>query len=120
MRCPAGGYPDTLGLMGRTGDNELVKVTDGNRELDGIVFDAPSRTKVTVAVMDPARGPQLRTVHPDALTERTEAGPDDRALALLIRRTWRPSRGGSAPGGAAATRGQDGHTRAAGHRTTGR
>jgi hypothetical protein len=106
--------------MGSTSDDELVKVNDGNRELDGIVFDAPSKTKVTVAVMDPARGPQFRTVHPDALTERTEAGPDDRALSLLIRRTWRSTRGGSAPGGAGATRGQDGHTRAAGHRTTGK
>jgi hypothetical protein len=106
--------------MERTSDSELVTVADGGRELDGIVFDAPSRSKVTVAVMDPARGPQLRTVHPDTLTERTEAGPDDRALSLLIRRTWRPARGGSAPGGASATRGQDGHTRAAMHRTTGK
>jgi hypothetical protein len=106
--------------MARTNDSELVKVADGGRELDGIVFDAPSRSKVTVAVMDPARGPQFRTVHPDALTERTEAGPDDRALSLLIRRTWQPRRGGSAPGGTAATRGQDAHTRAAMHRTTGK
>jgi len=106
--------------MARTTDSELVKFNDGGRELDAIVFDAPSRSKVTVAVMDPARGPQFRTVHPDTLTPRTEAGPDDRALSLLIRRTWRPTQGGSAPGGAAATRGQDGHTRAAGHRTTGK
>jgi hypothetical protein len=106
--------------MERTSDSELVTVADGGRELDGIVFDVASRSKVTVAVMDPARGPQFRTVHPDTLTERTEAGPDDRALSLLIRRTWRPARGGSAPGGAAATRGQDGHTRAAMHRTTGK
>jgi hypothetical protein len=106
--------------MKRTSDTELVKLADGGRELDGIVFNAPSKSKVTVAVMDPARGPQFRTVHPDALTERSEAGPDDRALALLIRRTWQPARGGSAPGGAAATRGQDGHTRAARHRTTGK
>lgn len=106
--------------MARTSDNELVKVADGGREVDGIVFDAPSRSKVTVAVMDPARGPQFRTVHPDALTERTEAGPDDRALSLLIRRTWQPGRGGSAPAGAAAARGRDGHTRAATHRTTGK
>jgi hypothetical protein len=106
--------------MARTSESELVKVADGGREVDGIVFDAPSRSKVTVAVMDPVRGPQLRTFHPDALTERTEAGPDDRALSLLIRRTWQPGRGGSAPGGAAATRGRDGHTRATRHRTTGK
>src|SRR3954454_18957575 len=101
-------------------DSELVKVADGGREGEGIVFDTPSKSKVTVAVMDAKRGPVFRTVHPDTLTERTEAGPDDRALSMLIRRTWQGTRGGSAPGGAQATRGQDGHTRAAGHRTTGK
>jgi hypothetical protein len=105
--------------MAQTGDSELVKVTDGGRSLDGIVFDMPSRSKVTVAVMDPARGPVFRTVHPDALTERSDAGPDDRALSMLIRRTWQGTPR-SAPGGAAASRGQDGHTRAATHRTTGK
>src|SRR4051794_32864540 len=113
--------PEYARLMERTSDSELVKVADSGRELDGIVFDVPSRSKVTVAVMDAARGPVFRTVHADALTERTEAGPDDRALSLLIRRSWQPARGGSAaPGGAGATRGQDGHTRAAMHRTTGK
>ena len=106
--------------MDQTRDLELVKVADGDRKLDGIVFDAPSKSKVTVAVMDPARGPVFRTVHPDTLTDRTEAGPDDRALAMLIRRTWQSGRSGSAPSGAGATRGQDGHTRAAMHRTTGK
>ena len=106
--------------MERTSEIELVKVTDGHREVDGIVFDTPSKSKVTVAVMDAERGPVFRTVHADALTERTEAGPDDRALSLLIRRTWQPAHGASAPGSAGATRGQDGHTRAAMHRTTGK
>jgi hypothetical protein len=106
--------------MEPTSDSELVTVAEGGRELDGIVFDAPSKTKVTVAVMDPTRGPQFRTVHPDTLTPRTEAGPDDRALSLLIRRTWQPARGGSAAGQATAKRGQDGHARAAMHRTTGK
>ena len=106
--------------MDQTTDHERVTVADNGKELDGLVFDAPSKSKVTVAVMDPARGPVFRTVHPDALTERTEAGPDDRALSMLIRRTWQGGRSGSAPGGACATRGQDGHTRAAGHRTTGK
>jgi hypothetical protein len=106
--------------MARTSDSELVKIDDGGRELDGIVFDTPSKSKVTVAVMDPARGPVFRTVRADTLTERTEEGPDDRALSLLIRRTWQGARGGSAPSGAGATRGQDGHTRAAMHRTTGK
>ena len=101
-------------------DDELVKVADGERELDGIVFDAPSKSKVTVAVMDRKRGPVFVTVHTDALTPRTEAGPDDRALSLLIRRTWHGARGGSAPGGGGVTRGKDGHTRAAMHRTTGK
>jgi hypothetical protein len=101
-------------------DSELVTVADGDWMLDGIVFDAPSRSKVTVAVMDRKRGPVFRTVHPDALTQRTEAGPDDRALSLLIRRTWQGTRGSSAPGGGGATRGEDGHTRAAMHRTTGK
>jgi hypothetical protein len=101
-------------------DIELVKVADGGRTFDGIVFDTPSTSKVTVAVMDAARGPVFRTFPADAVTARTEAGSDDRALSLLIRRTWQPGRGGSAPGGAGATRGQDGHTRAAMHRTTGK
>src|SRR3954452_21778398 len=105
--------------MERTSDSELVKVADGTRQVDGIVLDTPSKSKVTVAVMDPARGPVFRVVHPDTLTERTDAGPDDRALSMLIRRTWQGTPR-SAPGGAAASRGQDGHTRAATHRTTGK
>jgi hypothetical protein len=65
----------------------LVKVAGGGPVLDGIVFDAPSRSKVVVAVVEPARGPVFRTVHPKTLTERTEEGPDDRALHLLSRRS---------------------------------
>jgi hypothetical protein len=106
--------------MEQQSDSELVTVADGDWELDGIVFDAPSKSKVTVAVMDRRRGPVFRTVHPDTVTQRTEAGPDDRALSLLIRRTWQGARGRSAPGGAGATRGEDGYTRAAMHRTTGK
>ena len=101
-------------------DSELVTVADGERKLYGIVFEAPSKSKVTVAVMDRKRGPVFRTFSADSLTERTDAGPDDRALALLIRRTWQGARGSSAPGGGGATRGTDGHTRAAMHRTTGK
>jgi hypothetical protein len=99
--------------------NDLVKVADGGPELDGIVFDQPSRSKVVVAVVDPNKGPVFRTVHPDTLSERTEEGPDDRALLLLIRRTWRPVQGGARDGGGAG-RGRAGHTRAATHRTTGK
>jgi hypothetical protein len=98
---------------------ELVKVATGGPQLDGIVFDTPSSSKVVVAVVDSTRGPVFRTVHPTALTERTEEGPDDRALRLLMRRTPPPVRGG-ARGGATAGHGRAGHTRAAMHRTTGK
>lgn len=97
---------------------ELVKVAGGG-QLDGIVFDTPSKSKVVVAVVDPGRGPVFRTVHPTTLSERTEEGPDDRALRLLIRRTPPPVRG-AGRGGANAGRGRAGHGRAAPHRTTGR
>jgi len=98
---------------------ELVKVAGGGPQLDGIVFDTPSRSKVVVAVVDPMRGPGFRTVHPNTLTERTEAGPDDAALRLLVRRTPPPARG-AARNGAGVGRGRAAHTRAAMHRTTGK
>ena len=87
--------------------------------LDGIVFDTPSRTKVVVAVIVAGRGPMMRTVHPDALSERTEPSSADRALRLLIRRTPRPD-AGAARGGSGPGRGSAGHTRGAAHRPTGR
>ena len=96
-----------------------MKVASGGPQLDGIVFDTPSRTKIVVAVVDRAKGPVFRTVHPDAVTPRSDAGPDDKALALLIRRTPAPVRG-STRGGGAAERARAGHTRAAMHRTTGK
>jgi hypothetical protein len=105
--------------MEQTSVGELVKVAAGGPKLDGIVFDTPSRTKVVVAVVDPAKGPAFRTVHPETLTERTEKSPDDRALRLLIRRTPAPNRGG-ARGGAGAESARAGHTRTAMHRTTGK
>jgi hypothetical protein len=98
---------------------ELVKVATGGPEIDGIVFDVPSKAKVVVAVVDKSRGPVLRTFASKALSERTEEGPDDRALHLLLRRTPPPAhdaaRGGARSGGA-----RPGHTRAAMHRTTGK
>jgi hypothetical protein len=97
----------------------LVNVSDGGPVLDGIVFDTPSRSKIVVAVVDPGRGPVFRTVHPRTLKERTEEGPDDRALRLLIRRTPPPARGTSG-GGAVAGRGRPGHVRGAMHRATGK
>jgi hypothetical protein len=105
--------------MEASSTGELVKVATGGPQLDGIVFDTPSRTKVVVAVVDPRRGPVLRTVHPRTLSERTEEGPDDRALQLLVRRTPPPVRG-AAGGGTASGRGNPGHSRTASHRTTGK
>jgi len=105
--------------MESTSAGELVKVASGGPELDGIVFDTPSRSKVVVAVVDPGRGPVLRTVHPKMLTGRTAEAPDDRALHLLIRRMPPPTRGAGG-GGMASGRGNPGHMRAAMHRTTGK
>jgi hypothetical protein len=105
--------------MEPTRAGELVKVSSGGPELDGIVFDTPSRSKVVVAVVDAGRGPMFRTVHPRTLTERTEEGPDDRALRLLVRRTPSPARG-KASGGVAVGRGNPGYQRGAMHRTTGK
>jgi hypothetical protein len=101
------------------GPGELVKIAGEGPDIDGILFDTPSRTKVVVAVVDPGRGPVFRTVHPDALSERAEEGPDDRALRLLIRRTPPPAhtRGG---GSSAAGRESPGHKRRTMHRTTGK
>lgn len=98
---------------------ELVKVANGGPELDGIVFYAPSSSKVVVAVVDPVRGPVFRTVAPSALSERTEEGPHDRALRLLMRRTPPPVNG-AARGGERGGRGRPGYIRAATHRTTGK
>src|SRR5436305_638335 len=66
---------------------ELVKVASGGPELDGIVFDTPSSSKIVVAVVDAARGPVFRTVHPSTLSEREEEVPADQLLRQLIRRT---------------------------------
>jgi hypothetical protein len=98
---------------------ELVKVATGGPELDGIVFDNPSRSKVVVAVVDADRGPVLRTFAADALSERSEEGPHDRALQLLLRRTPAPGRGGTR-GGVDGGRPRQGHARGAAHRPTGK
>ncbi len=104
--------------MEQIAGGDLVKVATGGPELDGIVFDTPSRTKVVVAVVEPGRGSVFRTVPPEALSERTEESPHDRALIHLIRRTPAPVR--RAVGGDATGRGNPGHSRAAMHRTTGK
>jgi len=49
---------------------DLVKVSTAGPQIDGIVFDLPSASKVVVAVMDRDRGPVMRTVPRTALTER--------------------------------------------------
>ncbi len=98
---------------------DLVTVGGDGPALDGIVFDAPSRTKVVVAVVESGRGPVFRTVHPSTLTARAVQAPQDRALRLLVRRTPPPVRG-AARSGAGPGRGRAGHTRGATHRTTGR
>ena len=98
---------------------QLVKVAAGGPERDGIVFDTPSASKAVVAVVDPRRGPLLRTVRSDTLSERTDDGPDDPALRRLIHRTRSPVHG-AARDGSGAGRGRAGHTRAATHRTTGK
>jgi hypothetical protein len=107
--------------MTSTSADRLVSVATAGPVLDGIEFDSPSASKVVVAVMDPARGPVLRTFARDAVSERTEPGVDDAALALLIRRTPHPAGRGSGAGGTSGGgRGRAGHTRGAAHRPTGR
>jgi hypothetical protein len=105
--------------MEQTSAGELVTVAGSGAKLDGIVFDTPSRTKVVVAVVDPAKGPVFRTVHPETLSERADERPADKALRLLIRRTPPPSHG-AARGGAGGESARAGHTRTAMHRTTGK
>jgi hypothetical protein len=105
--------------MNPTSVGDLVKVAGSGAALDGIVFDTPSSSKVVVAVVDPARGPLFRTVHPNALSERAEAGPHDRALRLLVRRTPPPVRD-AARGATRGGQGRSGYQRGAMHRTTGK
>jgi hypothetical protein len=105
--------------MDSVGVGELVKVATGGPERDGIVFDVPARSKVVVAVIDPSRGPVLRTFSVSALSERTEEGPDDRALQAVLRRTPSPLRAGTR-GGVTGGRGRPGHKRGATHRPTGK
>jgi hypothetical protein len=98
---------------------DLVTVGSDGPDLDGIVFDTPSRSKVVVAVIDRSRGPVFRSVHPRSLSVRTQESSGDRALRLLVRRTPVPVRGG-ARGGTSSGRGSRGHMRGSMHRTTGK
>jgi hypothetical protein len=105
--------------MEPTDATDQVTVATGSARIDGILVDMPSASKAVVAVMDRRRGPVLRTVLQTALTDRAEAGGDDRALRLLARRTAPAERGG-ARGASGVGRGRAGHTRAAMHRPTGK
>jgi hypothetical protein len=98
---------------------DLVSVAGAGPAVDAIVFDAPSRSKVVVAVVDSVRGPVFHTVHPDALQERQTEGEHDQALRLLIRRTPQPVHT-AARAGSGGRKGQPGFTRGAPHRPTGR
>jgi hypothetical protein len=119
QRPTATKWTTKLSSMESASPGALVKVTGVGPDLDGIVFDAPSSAKVVVALMDPVRGPLLRTVSPSALTERVEGGPHDRALRLLMRRTPPPVRG-AGRGGGPSGQGRSGYKRGATHRSTGR
>jgi hypothetical protein len=105
--------------MESTTVGELVKVATAGPLIDAIVFDTPSVHKAVVALVDRKRGPVLRTVDVSALSAREEAGPDDRALQALIRRTPAPAHA-AARGSAGVGRGHDAHSRGASHRTTGK
>jgi hypothetical protein len=96
---------------------DLVKVVDGSAEVDGLVFDTPSSSNV--AVVDPTRGPVFRTVNQSALKERTEEGPGDRALRLLVRRTP-PATHDAARGATRSGQRRSGFQRGSAHRPTGR
>lgn len=98
---------------------DLVTVAEGSARLDAIVYETPSSSKVVVAVVDPTRGPRLRTVHPSSLSERAEEGASDHALRLLIRRTAPATH----EAGRTATSGKprrSGFQRGTAHRPTGR
>lgn len=96
-----------------------MSVADSGPALDGIVHDTPSRSKVVVAVVDPARGPVFRTVHAQTLTKRETQGSHDPALRLLVRRTPPPVHG-AARGRVTGRKDRAGFTRSATHRPTGK
>lgn len=99
--------------------NQLVTVSTGGPALDGIVVASPSSHKFVVAIVDPKRGPVFKTVAPEELAAREDAGPQDAVLQALIRRNPGTARGGAQPGGG-AVQGSRGHVRTSSHRTTGK
>jgi|tagenome__1003787_1003787.scaffolds.fasta_scaffold19005076_1 hypothetical protein len=116
-RCPPSDG-STLRRMKSFREGQLVTVAGADgAALDGIVVHVPSLVKVEVAVFDAERGPVFRVVHPKVLTERTESGEHDEVLHRLIRRAPAGGRVGPRSGPA---HGRRGHSRASGHRTTGK
>lgn len=106
--------------MASSVENELVKVATAGPEIDGVVYDFPSSSKIIVAIVDPARGPVLRTYPAKSVTPRDDAGANDDALHALIRRSPPPRNGGGGHASEGSVRGRSGHARATGHRTTGK
>lgn len=115
----AAGPPHYAAGMEPPAPGDLITVAAGERRLDGIVAERPSPAKAIVAVIDRRRGPVLRSMDARTLSAREEAGADDRALRLLIRRTPRAG-GRSGRGGADAGSDRAAHARTAKHRTTGK
>jgi len=114
---PSCGYAGSMEPL-RAGD--LVTVATAGPQIDGIVFDVPSASKVVVALIDRRRGPVLRTVQRTALTDRAEPGPDDKALRQLMRRTAPAVHNSAAGGRSGSGLRRAGYARAATHRSTGR
>jgi hypothetical protein len=98
-------------------EGQLVSVAAEGGRLDGVVARVVSLVKVEVAVEQDRSGPVFRTAHPKTLTPRAEPGPADDALRSLIHRA--ASAGHSASRGGSA-RGRRAHTRGVAHRPTGR
>jgi hypothetical protein len=99
---------------------QLVRLSEGGPALDGIVADTSSERKFVVAVMDPKRGPVLKSVDPALLSERADEGAADGALRGLIRRAALRTPGGGGAAGKGSVQARQGHKRSATHRTTGR
>ena len=97
-------------------EGQLVTVTDGDDAVDGIVFQVLGFLKAVVAVPDGENG-AFRTVHRNALSERSQEGEHDELLRKLIRRTPSGAKGGGR--GGSGVGGSRGHTRGADHRSTG-
>lgn len=101
------------------GPHDLVTVSTGGPPIDGIVVEHVSAHKVVVALVDAQRGPVFRTLAPEALTAREDAGPADPVLGQLIRRSPNTARGGAKGARGGVRGGNPGHSRVAGHRKTG-